>query len=116
MYMCLSWDEKMLEQYVAQVRCSVSCRSDDGFPADTATATCTFGLRVVLDSELGSDQFGDIVDGATTYECQTDAVNQDTYAWVHLELEIIIFDLFGKLQLVLVAVASSWFDSHSQCQ
>lgn len=33
---------------------------------------------------------------------------------MNLELEVIIFDLFGDLHFVLVAVTSAWFDSDPQ--
>lgn len=95
---------------------STGCRGklDDGLPTDTAAATCALGLRVVLDGKLRANELGDIVDSASAYECQTDAVDQDGHARMHFELKIVLFDLFSDLYLVLIAVTSSRFYSDSQ--
>ena len=61
-------------------------KSDDGLPTDTASATCAFGLRVVLDGKLRADEFGDIVNSAAADERQANAVDQNGDTQVHFEL------------------------------
>lgn len=66
----------------------ILCGLDGRFPANTATASCTLGLWVVLDGKLRADELGDIVDGAAAYERQTDAVHQDAHTRVYFELAV----------------------------
>ena len=110
------------------------------FPTDAAPASCSFSLRVVLDRKLRPDQLGNVVDCASPNERQTDTVDQDGHARVHLELavrigpqnanvsvvlrarlvrdylQVVILDFLGDLHLVLVSMASSWLYSHAQCE
>lgn len=86
---------------------------DGGFPTDTAATSCSLGLRVVLDRELRADKLSDIVDCATSNQCQADAVDQDGHTWMNFKLEVIVFDLFCDLHFVLVSMTSSWFYGNS---
>lgn len=86
----------------------------NGLPADTAATPTTFGLRIVLDSELAANQLSDIVDRAAFHQAQRHAVNNDASAVLlpHTasekgNLQIVRVVITRELQLVNVAVTAA---------